>query len=139
MGQHKSKFLDETHLNGLNKVGDLMIPGDTDLPSFSKTGCVEHVDRILNFTEKADLQNLKMLLMVMSLLPNRINFWILVFLEWVAEFEWEWLGLFREVRIGLKSLVMSLYYSGLVGADFSGKTSHEILGYQVGVYTDDLK
>jgi hypothetical protein len=44
----------------------------------------------------------------------------------------------RFLRLGLRGLVLSLYYSGRTGAAYDGPSPLDVIGYDVGVYTADL-
>ena len=48
-----SLYLSQFELCGLNKVGDLVVPGGYGFPSFSETGCVNHVDDVMAATPAA--------------------------------------------------------------------------------------
>ena len=61
-----SKHLNPRQLHAIEKVGDCMIPGDSELPRFSRTGCVSQVDRILDYMPESDLGDLKMLLGILA-------------------------------------------------------------------------
>ena len=43
----KPQLLNATQYAGLLKIGDVLIPGDGELPSFSKSRCAEQADRML--------------------------------------------------------------------------------------------
>ena len=125
-----SKHLSALQMKGLNRLGTTMLPGEGDLASFAASGCADEVDRILDHMPAKDLGDLKMLLLLMAFLPRFLVAGFLAFLErsprWGA-----WAAPLRFVRIGVRGLVMTLYYSH--------PQAHRALGYQVGVYTDDLK
>ena len=44
----------------------------------------------------------------------------------------------RFAKMGVRGLVLTLYYSGLKGSHYAGRTPLEILGYEVSVYTADV-
>ncbi|MEW6055523.1 MAG: hypothetical protein AB1540_02840 [Bdellovibrionota bacterium] len=125
-----SKHLSENHLRGLEKLGDALVPGDKELPSFSKLKCVGEADRILDHMPASDLKDLKFLLSLLAVFPQ---FLVLVFI-WVLELGSKIPGplgaQLRFIRIGVRGLVMSLYYSD--------PRVHSILGYSVSIYTKDL-
>ena len=125
-----SRHLSLLQLKGIDKMGNCMLPGDGELASFSASGCSSEVDRILDFMPAKDLGDLKMLLTLMGLLPAFVISLFLGFLErtpsWGA-----WAAPLRFVRIGVRGLIMTLYYSH--------PQAHKVLGYQVGVYVDDLR
>jgi hypothetical protein len=125
-----SKHLSALQIKGIDKMGDCMLPGDGDFASFKASGCSAEVDRILDHMPDKDLGDLKMLLMLMGLLPSFLIALFLGFLERTPSWG-NWAAPLRFVRIGIRGLIMTLYYSH--------PQAHKVLGYQVGVYTDDLR
>lgn len=125
-----SKHLSNLQIQGINKMGNVMLPGDGEFASFSASGCVSEVDRILDYMPAKDLGDLKMLLALMGILPMFLVGWFLAFLE-RSPYWGDWAAPLRFVRIGMRGLIMTLYYSH--------PQAHKVLGYQVGVYTDDLR
>src|SRR5437588_611170 len=67
-----SRHLDQRRLRAIEKVGDCMIPGDAELPRFSRTSCASQVDRILDHMPEQDLKDLKMLLGILALRDQQI-------------------------------------------------------------------
>ena len=65
-----SHYLSDRQYKGLNRLGDVMAPGDGSFPSFSKCGCAEHADKIFMTMSETDLNDLKMLLGAISFWPN---------------------------------------------------------------------
>jgi hypothetical protein len=126
-----SKNLNERQVRGLAKMGDVLVPGDEDLKSFSASGCVSEADRILDHMPLSDLKDLKMLLTLMSFFPMFLVAWFLAFLERSPRMP-DWIGApLRFVRLGIRGLVLTLYYSH--------PQAHQVLGYKVGVYTADMQ
>lgn len=123
---------------GLQKLGDAFAPGDGELPRFSELGCAEHVDSLFAEMPASDAKDLAMLLWVFSWFPG----FALKGVWWILESTQGLPGpvgaLLRFLRLGLKGLVTTLYYSGKKGRSYTGKSPHEVIGYQVGVYTADL-
>ncbi len=126
-----SKYLSQRELKGLTKVGDLMIPGGYGLPSFSHTGCIDHVDEVMSTTLPADLKDFKLLMNIMSVLPNRLVQGIINMIANEARFPKPIDGLLRLLNIGMKGVVYSLYYSDKTGVTYTGPSVHEAIGYHV--------
>lgn len=124
---------------GLEKLGNIYAPGDDQFPAFSQLGCAAHAHRILESVPPRDLQALQQLLSVCRWAPN----WALGLLVRLAESGPHVPGpvgnTLRTLRIGLRSVVYSLYYSGLAGPDYDGPLPLRIIDYDVSVYTEDLK
>ncbi len=126
-----SKHFSQLQFRGLNKVGDCLLPGHEDLPSFSALGCARHADRILDYMSAQDLGDLKLLLTLLAFLPGFAVGWLMRFLELSPGIPTGLGALLRFMRLGLRGLVMTLYYC-------DPKTQSTI-GYDAKVYTADFK
>jgi aldehyde dehydrogenase (NAD+) len=100
-------------LAGLLKVGDLMVPGDGDLPSFSASGCAQHADRMFAHMNASDRDGLTLLLGVFRFLPGIVLRAILRLTDKHRAFPEPIAAGLRMVGMGVKGAVMTLYYSGL--------------------------
>ena len=129
-----SKHLNDSQIHALVKVGDCLAPGDEDLPSFSQLGCVEWIDHLLDPMSAADLKDLKLLLSILSLFPAVLMRALMRFLEFSPSVPGPLGAPLRLIRLGMRGLVMSLYYSGFAGKQYIGKTPLELIGYKVGVF-----
>ena len=49
-----SRFLGRWAMSGLARLGDAMVPGDAELPSFRASGAIGHVDAVLENLEDSD-------------------------------------------------------------------------------------
>ena len=134
-----SKHFNSKQIKALDKLGDLMAPGDIDFPSFSKLKVSEHIDMVLDTVTPEDLEDLKLLFTVLSFLPSFAIGLFVSTIELLAKIPGSIGALPRMIMLGLKGIVMSLYYSGLKGEDVQSKNAHEVIGFGVSVYTDDLK
>ena len=130
-----SKYLSRAALKGLDKVGDVVLPGephsDNGFPSFSETGCIYHVDEVLVTTACDDVKALNILLAILGLLPSFITRGLLQ-LSGLEKHAPGLLGTaLRLLGVALRGVPVSLYYSNLTGPGYTGKTVHEVMGYQV--------
>ena len=75
-----SEYLTKRQLKALAKIGDVMIPGNEPFPSFSQTGCIRYVDKILMYMAPEDLGDFKMLLWLLSFWPRCLISLLLRFL-----------------------------------------------------------
>ena len=48
-----SKILTKPALSTISRMGDIMLPKTQDFPSFSETGCIEHIDDIIADIDQA--------------------------------------------------------------------------------------
>lgn len=105
-----SDFFDVHQMRGLLRVGDILIPGNGSLPSFSESGCAEDTARVLGALPERDLKDLRLLLTVLSFCPSPV----IRLLLWGAKAERflpDVLGSkLRLILVGLKGLVMLPYY-----------------------------
>ncbi len=112
-------------MKGLEKMGDIMIPGDESMPSFSQTGCVAFADDAVAYVDPGDLKDLKMLLGICGALPK----FMVRFILWI--FDREWITLLRFANFGVRGLIFSLYYSNKTHSEYQGEKPHEAIGYEI--------
>lgn len=138
MSKQQSRFLTGVQVRGLDKLGDVYFPGDGRFPSFSTCGCVEHVDIALEGLPKDDRKSLKMLLSVVGIAPALLARLLVRLAEGGANWPDPLGAGMRFLRLGLRGVVNSLYYSGETGRGYEGPSPLELLGYNVSVYTADV-
>ncbi|MCC7441198.1 MAG: hypothetical protein IT285_06180 [Bdellovibrionales bacterium] len=134
----RPKLLSGLQYRGLQKLGDVYCPGDSEYPRFSTLGCGEHADTMLEVMPAQDLGDLKMLLTIFGILPRFSVRMLVTMIEGISGLPGPIGAILRLMRFGMKGLSISLYWSGLKGEAFAGKTPLQILGYEVSVYTADL-
>jgi len=120
-----SRLLTANQFKGLLKAGDILIPGDADLPSFSASGCAAQVDRMLPHMTESDRSGFQILLAVFSFLPRFAVRGILALTEQHRRFPDAIGGALRMMNIGVKGSVMTLYYSDLG----EGRSIFEVIGW----------
>ena len=120
-----SRHLSPGQLRGLLKVGDLLIPGDGELPSFSESQAASHVDRMLDYMYEGDRSGVKFLLGLCRLLPRPLIRGLLRLTERPPRAPRFLAAALRTIGIGIKGPVMTLYYADVV----EGFAIHERLGY----------
>ena len=118
-------------LKGLNRIGDIFIPGGNDLPSFSEFGGIEHVDDIIAYTPEEDVASLSMVFIVFSVLPKGILCWVAKQMIAASYRDGFLDSLLRQLNIGLKGILYSCYYSGKGGSSYEGKNPLEVIRYSV--------
>lgn len=122
--------LEPRHLAALNRIGDVLVPGDGELPRFSSLNCVSQVGRITAYMPEADFKDLRMLLGILSFFPGFALAVLFRLIEFAPSVPGPiGGGLLRTIRLGIRGLIMTLYYADprvLKG-----------VGYDVGVYTGD--
>ena len=131
MSEPHSQFLDQRAVRSLERLGDLIVPRVGSLPAFSELGCVEHVDSVLTYAPREDIASLKTLLDVLYYAPD---FVLRLLVRMMAKPD-KWPAFIatnlRLLDMGVRGIVLSLYYSGKTGAAYKGPTPHELMGYEI--------
>lgn len=128
-----SKYFGGLALAGVNKVGQAYCPGDETFPSFKKLGAVEHVDRVAEDIPEGDRGGLGIIFTLFGLMPQFMVTGIFRFLEWSWQKNIAQNVITRQIRLGLRGIAFSLYYSGLKGSQYTGKTPVELIGFSLNV------
>jgi acyl-CoA reductase-like NAD-dependent aldehyde dehydrogenase len=105
--------LTRTQRAGLLKLGDALIPGDGDLPSFSAAGCADEIHRMLPYMTESDRQGAMIVLTVFRFLPAFLIRAIVALTDYNRYFPGPLGGALRLIQIGVKGMVMTLYYSDI--------------------------
>lgn len=138
----KSEYLDSLQLNVINRIGDIMIPGDDVLPKFSQSGFIDYIDSILANVSTKQIRDLRSLTRVLSLLPDSAIRLILKLPAYAKYFPAPIAANLRQLEFGLKGVTCTLYYACLEDEGGYGKKIKEIIGWDAAVRTnspeDDL-
>ena len=126
-----SKYFSQNAIKGLNRVGDIIIPQTDEFPSFSEYDCVTHVDDLLNYMPESDVSTLNSVLGIFAFLPKGALVQIVNLMTNSPDSQNALAPLFRQLNIGLRGILFSLYYSRKAGPDYSGKDPADIIDYQV--------
>jgi acyl-CoA reductase-like NAD-dependent aldehyde dehydrogenase len=124
-----SKYFSKSQLKGLLKTGDVILPGTDASPSFSSTGCIDHIDRMAKYMAEDDLAGLQMLFSVLRWMPR----WVIVLLMKLCNHSNSFpsfigAGL-RMIEIGLKGVTLSPYYANLTASGYKGKKVYDVIGW----------
>ncbi len=111
-------------------MGNILLPKTQDFPSFSETGCIEHIDDILAFAPKDDISGLNSLLVIFSFLPGGTLKWIIKKMGKSHSESGSLSVIFRQLDFGLKGIIYTCYYSGKTGKNFTGRNPHKIIGFE---------
>lgn len=117
MNLSKNEFI------GLNKLGDVVIPGDRELPRFSETELAKHYPRMISYMEQDDIKALKLVLGLFAFTPKFIINLILKISE-KARGEGLIASNLRLINTGFKGVIFTLYYSNL---EATGAKIHETI------------
>ena len=130
-----SSWLSPAQLAGLVKVGDVLVPGEGDLPSLSASNCAAAADRLFAHMAPGDRDAVRIVLGVFRWLPRPVLyaiFWLTsrhrVAPEPLAR-------VLRLVNLGVKGIVMTLYWSD-VG---EGRSVREAIGWDATIVETELQ
>lgn len=133
MGEHVSKVLGPAEINAFNRIGDLMIPGNGEFPSFSELGCVEHIDDVVAYAPQEDIKDLAGVLRILNACPTFVLRFVVMLTSNSSRLPGPVGALLRLLDMGLRSVVVTLYYSGKSGKEYHGKTPLELIGYELNI------
>lgn len=125
-------FLDERQRTGLRKAGDAHVPGEGPMPSFSDVVVAAEVEQMLASMREADREGFGLLLSVFGWLPRPVVAAILRLSSRGHSLPGPIGRSLRMVDIGVKGVVMSLYYADPTE---SGQI-HEAIGWDASIDTD---
>jgi acyl-CoA reductase-like NAD-dependent aldehyde dehydrogenase len=123
---------------GLLKAADVILPGGAELPRFSQTEFLNHFPRIRDYMYQDDRQGFLLLMNLFGLMPR----FKVRFLLWLASCHRFFPGplgtVMRQINVGVRGVVFTLYYSGLDGPQGILKT----LNYRTEIntpYDEDIE
>jgi len=112
----------------LCRLGDLMIPGDQDLHSFSAAGGIAFVDNYIAGAPPDDIMALNAALSVLALAPQ---FALVKFMDALAASDTNETALgvpLRQLNLAIRGLIFSCYYNENVGVP--GARPVDAIGFQ---------
>lgn len=137
MTQNISHLFTVNQLKGLEKLGDIMMPANNEFPSFSESGCITDVDITMSSAHKDDIRDFGYLLLFCRYTPNALIRMIIQLADSADRFP-NWIApLLRKLNIGIKGVVVSLYYSGRQGFT-QGDTALDVIDFNLTCDTSDL-
>jgi hypothetical protein len=117
--------LGKGHLKGLEKLGRVVMPPDTDFPSFHEIQAEKYVNRMVDYMYEDDLSAILIILKMFSIMPLFKIRWIMSLIETGSK----WKGMtgapFRMLQIALKGLIFTVYYSDMT----ENQIIHSKIGY----------
>lgn len=127
----KSKILSPRAVRALERLGDIVCPGDGETPAYSECGCVEHVDKAIAYAPTDDIKSLNLLLRVLSFMPNFVLRWLVNKMTGAHQKQGGLSATFRLLDFGVKGIIFGTYYSGMVGKDYKGKKPTEAIAFEL--------
>jgi hypothetical protein len=126
----QSDLLSRRALIALNRLGDLMLPRYEDFPSFSETGCVQFVDDIVLYAPADDVKSLGIFLTLLSFCPDFVLKLIINLTQRGQRMQGPLGPLLRLLDMGIRSVIVTLYFSGKTAKGFTGKSPLQLTGYE---------
>lgn len=126
-----SAYLNRRQLKAIERLGDLMLPGDREFPSFSQLGCIHAIDEIMAWMPEVDLADVKLLLGVLAAMPDAGIRALIQLMSKPDPWPEAVASTLRQIDTGMRGIIMSLYYSGRKGPDYQGKTPLEVMGVEI--------
>jgi hypothetical protein len=126
-----STLLNKSSLKGLTRIGDILIPGNDEFPSFSAYMCMDHIDDLLRYAPKDDIKDLGMVLGILSIMPTSILKWLVKKMANAHRNEGSSGTLLRQLNLGIRGIVFSLYYSEKPGLNYKAKNPTEMIGFKL--------
>lgn len=126
-----SQYFNNRSIKGLNRIGDILIPGNSEYPSFSAYLCTDHIDDLVAYAPKDDIKDLGLVLILFSFLPFSTLKWLVKKMAAAHKKDGALDNLFRQLNMGIRGIVFSLYYSEKPGNNYQGKNPTEMIGFTV--------
>lgn len=124
-----STYLSKSAVKGLTRIGDILIPGNAEFPSFSAFMCMDHIDGLVSYAPKDDINDLGMVLGILSVMPQSILLWLVKLMANAHKNHGPLGTLLRQLNMGIRGIVFSLYYSEKPGIDYKAKNPTEMIGF----------
>ncbi len=116
-------------LSGLERAGDVLVPGTDASPSFSRTGCLDHIDRLAAHLNADDLEGLRMVGGLFAVWPRWAIRCLFGLCRYRERLPWPLGAGLRQLEIGVKGALMSLYYANVTGEGYQGPRVFDILDW----------
>ncbi len=104
-------------IKGISKIGDIVIPGDRELPSFSETNFIHEFGRISSYMTIEDKEGLKLLTSIFAFTPKTIIKLILKIASYHYLLPFWPAPILRQINLGLRGIIFTMYYSGIDDKD----------------------
>lgn len=119
--------LTDSQRRAWNRIGDVLIPGDEGLPSFSDSGVARHLETALESSPPEDREALLKLVAVLAWLPRPLLALLVAVNTPLRRLPGMAGAPFRLLDMGLRGVVFTVYYAGV---DEHGRI-HDGIGCQI--------
>ena len=130
-----SKYFTSAQLRVINRIGNILAPGDGVLPRFSDAGLAEHVDRMAAYLPPSDIASLHLLTNVLRFMPGFVIRLLLKLTSLDRYFPGPIAANLRKLDIGLRGIIFSLYYSFLDDPAGYGQRIKDGIGWDGAIRT----
>ena len=124
-----STYLSNSAIKGLTRIGDILVPGNDEFPSFSAFMCMDHIDGLVSYAPADDIKDLGMVLGILSIMPTGVLKWLVNMMADSHNNTGPLGTLLRQLNMGIRGIVFSLYYSDKPGVNYQGKNPDEMIGF----------
>jgi hypothetical protein len=132
----KSAYFSPRALKALSRLGDILIPGDDELPSFSQYGGLEHIDKMVAYAPIDDINDLNSVLGILQTMPTFALRYLVKLMTNSPDNNTP-LGMpLRLLNLAIRGLVFACYYAERPGTDFHGKDPVEVIDYSINRIVD---
>ena len=131
----KSHYFGNRAIKGLKRIGNILIPGNDEFPSFSDYQCMDHIDDLAAYAPKDDIKDLGMVLSILSFLPESALIFLVKKMATAHRNNGPLGTLLRQLNLGIRGIVFSLYYSEKPGHNFKAINPTERIGFTLNKVT----
>jgi hypothetical protein len=117
--------LTKSHLKGLEKLGKVVMPPDSDFPAFSEIQAEKYVNRMVDYMYDDDRSAILIILKMFAIMPLFKIRWTMSLIETGSKWKGMMGAPFRMLQIALKGLIFTVYYSDMTEA----QRIHSKIGY----------
>jgi hypothetical protein len=121
----RKTVLTKAHLKGVEKLGRVVMPEDSDFPAFSDIGAEKYLNRMVDYMYQDDKSAILIILKLFSIMPLFMIRWTMSLIETGAKWQGMLGAPFRMLRIALKGLIFTVYYSDMTDTQII----HTKIGY----------
>lgn len=126
-----SKIFNAGQIKVIERIGDIMIPKADDFPSFSELGAVYAIDRVMEPAHPQDIKDLGLLLSILGFMPNFVIKFIINISVNAYKGNSFLSPLLRQLDIGLRGIIYSLYYANMKAENYTGSTPFDVMAYEL--------
>ena len=115
----------KSHLKGVEKLGRVVIPDNSDFPAFSDIQSEKYLNRMIDYMYDDDRSAILVILKLFSIMPLFKIRWTMSLIETGAKWQGMLGAPFRMLQIALKGLIFTVYYSDVT----NDQVIHSKIGY----------